>query len=351
MALGTVADVVPLKGLNRAFVRKGLIAMRRRQFVGLTALSDAARISSPVDCYHLGFLLGPRINAGGRIGDAGLGVSLLLCEDREEAATISAKLEELNRERQEIEKQTLDAALQLLGEPQGEMGPNVMVAHSHEDWHPGVLGLVATRIKDRFRRPAFAISFDASGQGTGSGRSVPGVDLGAIVRAAVGEGLLVKGGGHGMAAGVTVRADRLDAFRRFAEERAAEGLAAGGTRDLEVDSPITAAAASVETIRRLELAGPYGQGSPDPTVALPAHRLAFAEATEQGHVRCQLAAPDGSRLKGIAFRAMEGDLGPALIAARGETVHAAGSLKIDTWGGRETPCLHVRDIARPTGRG
>lgn len=348
VALGTVADVVPLKGLNRAFVRKGLVALRRRQFVGLTALCDAARISSPVDCYHLGFLLGPRINAGGRIGDSGLGVSLLLCEDRDEAAAISMKLEELNRERQEVEKATLDAALAMLGEPE-EGGPNVVVAHSGEDWHPGVLGLVASRMKDRFRRPAFAISFDANGQGTGSGRSVPGVDLGAIVREAVEEGLLVKGGGHGMAAGVTILRDRLEAFRRFADERAAAGVAAAGARDLTVDSPLTAAAATVETIRRLELAGPYGQGSPEPTVAMPSHRITFVEATEQGHVRCQFAAPDGARIKGIAFRAMEGDLGPALVASRGETVHAAGSLKIDSWGGRETPCLHVRDVARPKG--
>ncbi|ESR23312.1 single-stranded-DNA-specific exonuclease RecJ [Lutibaculum baratangense] len=350
VALGTVADVVPLVGLNRAFVRKGLIALRRRQFVGLTALCESARITSPIDCYHLGFLLGPRINAGGRIGDSGLGVSLLLCEDPDEAATISSTLEELNRDRQEIERRILDEALAMLGEPPGEGGPNVVIAHADEDWHPGVLGLVATRVKDRFRRPAFAVAFDGSGQGTGSGRSVPGVDLGAIVRAAVAEGLLVKGGGHGMAAGVTLRRDRLEEFRSFADARAAEGLAAGASGDLEVDAPITAAAASVEAIRRLEAAGPYGQGSPDPVVALPAHRLSFAEATEHGHVRCQLTSPDGTRLKAIAFRAMEGDLGPALMAARGDDLHAAGTLRIDSWGGRETPSLQLRDVARP-GRG
>ena len=348
VALGTVADVVPLTGLNRAFVTKGLIAMRSRRRLGLRALMDAARLDGPVAPYHLGFLLGPRINAGGRIGDAGLGCRLMLCGDETEATRIAAELDRLNGERQAIERATLAeaeaealAALGLDGE-----GASVVVV-SGEGWHPGVVGLVAARLKERHRRPAFAVAFGADGVGTGSGRSISGVDLGAAVREAVDEGLLVKGGGHAMAAGVTLKAERLGAFRAFLEQRLAAAVAAArGERALKIDAALTAAAATPSLVRELDRAGPFGAGSPEPLLALPGHAVASADVVGQGHIRLRLRAGDGASVGAMAFRAAETDLGRALLASRGARIHAAGSLTIDRWGGSERVCLRVVDAAR-----
>ncbi|MCT8973077.1 single-stranded-DNA-specific exonuclease RecJ [Microbaculum marinisediminis] len=347
VALGTVADVVPLVGLNRAYVRKGLIALRSRRSLGLSALADAARLGEAPDTYHLGFLLGPRINAGGRIGDAALGVRLLLSTDPDEAATIAANLDRLNRERQEIEAAIVAEAMAMVeADPDAEAKALILV-HSHEDWHPGVVGLVAARLKERFSRPAIAIAFGPDGTGTGSARSIAGVDIGAAVRAAVDEGLAIKGGGHAMAAGLTVERDRVEALTAFLDSHLARSVGEADVSRLEVDALLTAGGATVDLLKALEDAGPYGSGNPQPVFVFPAHRLSFADATEQGHVRCTFASPDGGRLKAIAFRAVGSPLGDALLSGRQDTLHAAGTLRIDRWGGRETVQLHLRDVAVP----
>jgi single-stranded-DNA-specific exonuclease len=346
VALGTVADVVPLKGLNRAFVAKGLLALRRRQNPGLTALMDVSRLGGPPEPWHLGFLLGPRINAGGRIGRATLGVDLLLGEDPTECARIAAELDRLNHERRAIELATLAQAeaeaLAALGVE--EKGAVVVVAA--EGWHPGVVGLVAARLKEKFGRPAFAIALEPGGIGTGSGRSIAGVDLGRVVREAVHEGLLIKGGGHAMAAGVTLRKDALAPFRAFVDEKLGEAVGAARSTDaLFIDGALTAAGATHEAIATLAQAGPFGAGNPEPVLALPAHTLVYADEVGQAHMRVRLRAGDGSGVNGIAFRSVGQKLGMALTQLRGQAVHAAGSLAIDRWQGEERVQFRLADVA------
>src|ERR1043165_6298296 len=264
VALGTVADVVPLKGLNRAFVAKGLIAMRRREHVGLTALMDAARLTGPPECWHLGFLLGPRINAGGRIGRADLGARLLLENDPTEAGAMAAELDRLNRARQTIEQTTLAQAEAEAMAALGLEEKGAVVVTAGHGWHPGIVGLVAARLKERYSRPAFAIALEPGGIGTGSGRSIPGVDLGSAVRHAVALGLLLKGGGHAMAAGVTIAPDKLAAFRAYLEEALAEPVVKARHEDcLEIDGALTAAGATVAMLNDIGRAGPFGAGQPE----------------------------------------------------------------------------------------
>src|SRR2546421_59263 len=346
VALGTVADVVPLKGLNRAFVSKGLLAMRRREHVGLTALMDAARLTGPPECWHLGFLLGPRINAGGRIGRADLGVRLLLEDNPTEAGALAAELDRLNRERQTIEQTTLAQAEAEAMAALGIEEKGAVVVTAGQGWHPGVAGLVAARLKERFGRPAFAIALEPGGIGTGSGRSITGVDIGSAVRHAVASGLLLKGGGHAMAAGVTIAPDRLAAFRAYLEETLAESVDAARLEDvLLIDGAVTAAGASAAMLTDLGRAGPFGAGQPEPTFALPSHTIAYAEEVGQAHVRARLRAGDGTMLNTIAFRAAGKPLGNALIANRGRNVHAAGTLSIDRWNGEERVQLRLMDLA------
>jgi single-stranded-DNA-specific exonuclease len=346
VALGTVADVVPLKGLNRAFVSKGLLAMRRREHVGLTALMDAARLTGPPEGWHLGFLLGPRINAGGRIGRADLGVRLLLEADATQAASMAAELDRLNRERQVIEQQTLaEAEAEALAALGIEEKGAVVVAAGH-GWHPGVVGLVAARLKERFGRPAFAIALEPGGIGTGSGRSITGVDLGAAVRHAVSTGLLVKGGGHAMAAGVTISPDKLAAFRAYLEESLHDAVENARQEDsLLIDGAVSAAGATVPMLNDIARAGPFGAGHAEPVFVLPSHTLVYAEEVGQAHVRARLRAGDGTMLNAIAFRAAGKPLGAALIANRGRNVHTAGTLSIDRWDGQERVQFRVMDLA------
>jgi single-stranded-DNA-specific exonuclease len=346
VALGTVADVVPLKGLNRAFVSKGLLAMRRREHVGLTALMDAARLTGPPECWHLGFLLGPRINAGGRIGRADLGVRLLLEEDPAEAGAMAAELDRLNRERQTIEQATLAQAEAEAMAALGIEEKGAVVVTAGQGWHPGVVGLVAARLKERYGRPAFAIALEPGGIGTGSGRSITGVDLGAAVRHAVATGLLIKGGGHAMAAGVTIAPDKLAAFRAYLEETLAEAVEAARREDaLLIDGAVTAAGASVAMLTDIARAGPFGAGQPDPVFAVPSHTIAYAEEVGQAHVRARLRAGDGTMLNAIAFRAAGKPLGNALIANRGRNVHTAGTLSIDRYQGDERVQFRLMDLA------
>jgi single-stranded-DNA-specific exonuclease len=346
VALGTVADVVPLKGLNRAFVSKGLLAMRRRESVGLTALMDASRLTGPPECWHLGFLLGPRINAGGRIGRADLGVRLLLETDAAQAGAMAAELDRLNRERQTIEQATLAQAEAEAMAALGIEEKGAVVVTAGHGWHPGVVGLVAARLKERYGRPAFAIALEPGGVGTGSGRSITGVDLGAAVRHAVTAGLLIKGGGHAMAAGVTIAPDKLAAFRAYLEETLAEPVEAARRDDaLLIDGAVTAAGATVALCTDIARAGPFGAGHAEPVFALPSHTIAYAEEVGQAHVRVRLRAGDGATINTIAFRAAGKPLGQALLANRGRNIHAAGTLSIDRWNGEERVQFRLMDLA------
>jgi single-stranded-DNA-specific exonuclease len=346
VALGTIADVVPLKGLNRAFVAKGLLALRRRDNPGLTALMDIARLGGPPEPWHLGFLLGPRINAGGRIGRATLGVDLLMQDDPSECARIAAELDRLNRERQAIEVATVAQAEAEAMAALGIEEKGAVVVTAAEGWHPGVVGLVAARLKERFGRPAFAVALEPGGIGTGSGRSIAGVDLGRAVRQAVSDGLLIKGGGHAMAAGVTLRKEGLGPFRAYLEDALAPAVEAARREDaLLVDGAVTAAAANGDLMTMIARAGPFGAGNPEPVIALPAHTVVYAEEVGQSHMRARLRAGDGSTIDAIAFRAVGQKLGIALAQSRGQSVHAAGTMCLDRWNGVERVQLRLVDVA------
>ncbi len=346
VALGTVADVVPLIGLNRAFVAKGLIALRRRERVGHTSLMDVARLNGPPEAWHLGFLLGPRINAGGRIGRADLGVRLLIEDDPIEAAKIAAELDRLNRERQTIEVETLAQAEAEAMAALGLEERGAVVVTAAEGWHPGIVGLVAARLKEKFGRPAFAVALEPGGIGTGSGRSIVGVDIGRAVRRAVSDGLLIKGGGHAMAAGVTLRKDALAPLRAYLESTlAADVEASRRASGLLLDGAVSAAAANAELVALIGRAGPFGSGNPEPLIALPAHTIAYAEEVGQAHVRARLKSGDGSAVNAIAFRAAGQKLGAALLQNRGRQVHAAGTFALDRWNGEERVQFKLADIA------
>ncbi|MTI17330.1 single-stranded-DNA-specific exonuclease RecJ [Rhodobacteraceae bacterium RKSG542] len=349
VALGTVCDVVPLKGLNRAYVVKGLQVMAQRRNVGLSALSDISRVSGKPTPYHLGFMLGPRINAGGRIGDSALGAKLLTCEDRNEAERIAATLERLNQERQALEAIMLEEgegqAFQKMEAKAG--GPAVMLTGS-DGWHPGVVGLIASRLKERYQRPSFAIAFNADGIGTGSGRSVQGVDLGSAVRAAVDAGILMKGGGHAMAAGMTVHRDKLDELEAFMDERlSADVEEALSNQELTVDGVLTVAGARLDLLELLEKAGPYGAAHPEPIFVLPSANIKYVDVVGKGHIRATLGGNDGSTLKAIAFKAEDQPLGKALMGARGRALHIAGTLSIDTWQGQPKVQMRIIDVCDP----
>ncbi|MBY4607163.1 single-stranded-DNA-specific exonuclease RecJ [Rhizobium sp. 9T] len=346
VALATVCDVVPLKGLNRAYVVKGLVAARHQSNAGLAALFRKAGLAGPVTPYHFGFLIGPRINAGGRIGDAALGSRLLTLDDAGEAEMIAQRLDDLNRERQAMEAIMLqEAEAEALAEYGDGEGASVIVT-AHEKWHPGIVGLIAARLKEKFKRPAFAIAFDPSGRGTGSGRSINGFDMGRMVRAAVDEGLLVKGGGHAMAAGLTVERADLGRLRTFFTEKAARTVAnLVANETLKIDGAIGASGATLELIDRLEAAGPYGSGHAQPLFAVPAHRVRDARLVGEKHVKVTLEAMDGSRLDGIAFRAADTALGNLLVNSRGASLHVAGTLGAEHYQGARRIQLRVCDAA------
>nr|WP_254899054.1 single-stranded-DNA-specific exonuclease RecJ [Thalassococcus arenae] len=342
VALATVADVAPLKGVNRALVRQGLKVMAGRGRPGLVALSDVARLDRAPEAYHLGYVLGPRINAGGRVGRADLGARLLSCADPAEAASLAERLDDLNRERREVEEAVRMAAL-AQAEDRGLDAPLVWAAG--EGWHPGVVGIVASRLKELTNRPAVVIGLDGD-EGKGSGRSVAGVDLGASVQRLAAEGLLLKGGGHRMAAGLTVARDRLEpAMAQLAELLARQGAGQGGARDLRLDGVLMPGAASVELVRRLDEAGPYGAGAPGPRFALPDLRIAQAREVGTGHLKLGLTDGLGGRLDAIAFGAFDGPLGAALRDHGGRRFHVAGRLDINSWNGRQTVQLLLDDAA------
>lgn len=346
VALATVADVAPLIGLNRAFVRQGLKVMAGRGRVGLRALADVARLTTAPASFHLGYLLGPRVNAGGRIGKADLGARLLSTTSDEEAEGIAFELDRLNVERREIEADVLRNAIeQMEARAAGAGDPGPLVWAAAEGWHPGIVGIVAARLKERFERPAVVIGLDA-GEGKGSARSIEGVDLGAAIAALTREGVLLKGGGHRMAAGLTVAADRLeDAMAALAGKLAREVGALPAARSLRIDAPLGAAAATPDLCEALERAGPFGQAAPAPRFACPAQKIAFAKRAGEDHLRLTLTDRSGGRLDAIAFRAFQTELGPFLESRQGAPVHVAGRLEIDDWGGRRKAKLRVEDAA------
>ncbi len=347
VALATVCDVVPLTGLNRAYVRQGLKVMARRGRPGLVALADVARLSRAPDAHALGFVLGPRLNAAGRIGSAMDGFALLTSADRGHASQLAQALEEMNKKRQAIEMATVDRAVQQAEEMLGREAALPVLVVAGEGWHPGVLGLVAARLKERFNKPAFALGLPKDGSpAAGSARSIAGVNLGAAVRTAVEAGVAVKGGGHAMAAGITVEPARIGALRAFLEEHlSAEVAAVSEAGTLSIDAAIAASAVSPAFIEDLDRAGPFGQANPAPRFALPAHRVTYAGLAGSDHVRCTLVQADGTRLKAIAFRALGTDLGELLLAERQMPLHIAGRLSINDWGGKREGQLFIDDVA------
>ncbi len=348
VALATVADVAPLIGLNRAFVRQGLAIARQRARPGLAALMDISGLNGPLEAWHFGFLMGPRINAGGRIGDASLGARLLMLDDDIAARDIARQLNELNRDRQEIERAAVDEAIaEVDSSLQRDPAQPVIMAASPA-WHPGIVGLVASRLKERFRRPAFAFALDEAGGGTGSGRSIIGVDLGRAVRAAAEAGVIVKGGGHAMAAGATLHPGGIGAFDAFITQALMEAVDDATANDgLLIDAALTAASVQPRLIEELASAGPFGSGSPEPTFVFGQHRIIDVQMVGSGgHIRVRLRAGDGATVGGVAFRAADQPLGQALMALRGEPAHIAATLAVDRWGGGERAELRVQDVAK-----
>ncbi len=341
VALATVCDVVPLVGVNRAFVRSGLAKMAEGSRHGLAALAAVSGISAPFNPHHCGFVLGPRINAGGRVGKCSLGVELLTADGREAAAEIAALLDVHNRERQALEKLILEEALACAT---GQANAPFLFAHG-EGWHPGVVGIVASRLKDRFGKPAFAAGFEG-GMGRGSARSVAGVDIGAIVREAHERKLVDSGGGHAMAAGFSLRADQLEPFGAFLAERFdGHTRAIAAASDLFLDAlvaPSGATAALVEEVARI---GPFGAGNPEPVFVVPDVHVAFADKAGKDHIRLRLRGGDGTMLSAIAFRSQGTALGQALMQSRGSRVHAAGRLRAEEWNGEQRIQLHLEDAA------
>ena len=346
VALATVADVAPLVGVNRALVRQGLLVLRNRSRVGLRALADAARMDGPPTAYHLGYLLGPRINAGGRIGASDLGARLLSTTSEAEAVAMAERLDDLNAERRAIEAQVTQAAM-AQAEARAD-GPLVWAAGP--GWHPGVVGIVASRLKEALNRPAVVIGLREDGVGQGSARSVAGIDLGASVQRLAAEGWLLKGGGHRMAAGLTVEAGRIEgAMERLGELLAQQGAGMPGPRDLRVDGTLMPGAATRELVGQLETAGPFGQGAPAPRFAFPALRAAQSRAVGDGHLKVTFTDGGPLRLEAIAFRAGASGLTDAIERAAGAPLHVAGRLELNRWQGRESVQLKLEDVARPDG--
>ncbi len=345
VALGTVADVAALHGLNRALVAQGLKVMARRENTGMAALIDASRLNRPPTCSDLGFALGPRINAGGRVGEATLGVRLLTTEDPDEARAIAAQLSQLNEERRVIE-----AAVQEAAEAQIERQHNrAVLVLSGRDWHPGVIGIVAGRIKEKTGKPALVIALDAdeAGNGKGSGRSISGVDLGAAIIAAREAGLLIAGGGHAMAAGLTIAPGKLEALGDWLDDRLGAAItAASANQSLLLDLAVAPGGLTTGLVETLESAGPFGMGWPGPRIAVGPVRLIKADLVGSDHVRLIARGEDGASFKAIAFRAADSDLGQALLhGTRDRRLWLAGRARIDDWGSRPQAELHLDDAA------
>jgi len=343
VALGTVCDVVPLTGLNRAFVQQGLKVMEKRANSGLAALSDVAGVKERLSSYHLGFLLGPRINAGGRLGDSSLGMRLLTSQDPGECWQISEHLNTLNAERQAVEQSVLEASL---GQAEFQQSPVVLA--DGDGWHPGVIGIVASRLVERTGRPACVIGWDENNIGKASGRSISGVSLGDAVIAARNEGLLLTGGGHAMAAGFSVERAKLADLHAFLNDRLAADIdAAKAAASLTLEGAVSLDGADANLADEVERLGPYGPGNAEPRFVIPNAQLSFVDTVGQNHVRARLGGIGQGKLKAIAFRAAETPMGEALLNGQGRTLHLAGRLRRDRWTGGNAMELHIEDAAWP----
>ncbi|WP_332065607.1 single-stranded-DNA-specific exonuclease RecJ [Bartonella sp. CB189] len=347
VALATICDVVPLQGVNRAFVVKGLQVARSMYNPGIAALTKVSRIGEPLNSFHLGFLLGPRINAGGRIGDQSLGARLLCCDDNEESRKIAEQLDQLNQERQKMEEIQLtqaEAYIDSLYDSKEE--PSSLVV-AYQEWHPGIIGILASRLKERFFCPVFAIALKDDGRGTGSGRSISGIDLGALVHEAVALNLLENGGGHSMAAGITIQSNKIDVFREWLEKKVSLMVSQLRTqKSLNIDGCLSAFGANKILCDLVEKAGPFGSGNAVPVFAFPSHRLVSVyEVGKGGHLRLVISSIEGQKLQGIAFRAVGTPLGHFLSENIGKILHFAGSLSLNHWNGTISPQLRVVDAA------
>ncbi|NVJ97631.1 MAG: single-stranded-DNA-specific exonuclease RecJ [Alphaproteobacteria bacterium] len=346
VALGTVCDVVPLTGVNRAYVAQGLKVMAQRRNVGITALSDVGRVSEAPTTYHAGFILGPRVNAGGRVGESYLGAQLLTTNDMMAARQIADKLDRYNEERRAIEAEVLEAAMAQVESATGVGGqPDAVVVAAGEGWHAGVIGIVASRLKDKYGLPTFVIGIE-NGEAKGSGRSISGVDMGAAVIEAVQQGLLLKGGGHAMAAGLTAAPDKLEELTAFfrnhmraSVERASEN------RALKIDGMIALSGVTADLIDQIDKVGPFGQGNPSPRFVVPELDLLKADLVGQNHLRCIFKSKDGKSIKAMAFRQWEEPLGELLRTGIGRRFHVAGKIKKDTWSGGGKVEMTLDDVA------
>ena len=343
VALGTVCDVVPLKGVNRAFVRQGLKVMALRKNLGLKALADKVGINEAPTAYHLGYVLGPRINAGGRVGDSSFGNRLLCCESEFEANTLAAELDNFNTQRKEIEAHVMLQAMEILeGQPQDY--PMAFV-FGH-DWHQGVVGIVAGKLKEKYNLTSFVMSVEPD-EVKGSARSVAGLDMGALIMAAKEAGILTKGGGHSMAAGFSLDEDKLEDFRRFAGEYIKNNLSDKDmVASLEIDGTISVSGATVEFADMLEKLAPYGAGNPEPKLMIADAMLSKADIVGAGHLRCFFGSMSGGSLKAMAFGCADSELGKALLNGRGQVFNLAGTLRRDNWQGRNQVQFIIEDAVR-----
>lgn len=343
VALGTVCDVVPLKGLNRAYVRQGLKIMAATQNIGLRTLLEKAGLTEPPTAFHLGFCLGPRINAGGRVGASDISHRLLCNSKDYEAQLLADKLNEYNAQRKDIENYVLLQAIEMLeGTPQEY--PIAFVAG--HDWHQGVVGIVAGKLKERYGLPAFVMSIEAD-EVKGSARSIPQIDLGALVMAAKEKGILTKGGGHTMAAGFSLEEDKIDEFRKFVGEYVLAHIGEDGIIPvMEIDAALDAAGANKELITELESLEPYGAGNPEPKLMLKGVQIIKSSLVGIGHVRCILVSDNGGSLKGMAFRVGDNDIGQAMLNNQGERFDVVGELRRDRWQGRDNVQFIIEDIKR-----
>lgn len=341
VALATVADVAQLTGLNRALVRQGLKVMAGRERPGLRALADVAGVNSQPNAFHLGYLLGPRVNAGGRIGKADLGARLLATRSDEEAEGLAHELDRLNADRRQIEAEILELAIE---QAEGRPTDGPLVWAAGDGWHPGVVGIIAARLKEKFNRPAVVIGIE-NGEGKGSARSVNGVDLGSAIAALAREGAIEKGGGHKMAAGLSLSAEMIEpAMEKLSKLLSKYMNIISAPRTLRIDGPLSAAAATPDLIETVDNAGPFGAGAPSPRFVIPDTRIAFGKRVGDDHFRATLEDSSGARLDAIAFRVMSGPLGALLSESKGR-LHVAGRLEIDDWGGRRKAKLHIEDAA------
>ncbi len=343
VALGTVCDMVPLRGVNRAFVIQGLKVMAQRRNAGLRALADLVDLHQPPGAFELGFMFGPRINAGGRVGEAAMGSRLLSTDDEAEARALALRLDGFNKERQRIEAGVLDRALDQVEQRYGGRTPPSPLVVAGEDWHPGVIGIVASRLTERFGRPSLVISLTGE-QGTGSGRSVPGRDLGAAVNAAVAAGLLIKGGGHPMAAGFSIERARIDELPDFLAARFA-AAAAEEAPPFYLDAAVSLVGGLAALAGGVERLVPFGTDNPEPRFVIAAARVASSQPIGNGHLRLTLADPEGARIEAIAFRSRGTPLGDALANHAGAAFHVAGRLQQKTWRGSRRLQLLIDDAA------